>query len=150
MMQRVERPDPDVVTMVAAAVLREGKVLVMRERDEPYNGQWVVPQGYVKSRESLLEAAKREVREELGLDIAVKGLLGVYEDFINEGGRTMHIITVCFVGTEAGKGGPRASPEAVDFAWIDPSQQLNAFPRIVQRMLLDVKRRTRKFAGVLT
>src|SRR4051794_7607098 len=43
----------------------EGKVLCGQRADIPY---WQLPQGGVDENESILEAAKRELKEELGID----------------------------------------------------------------------------------
>jgi ADP-ribose pyrophosphatase YjhB (NUDIX family) len=143
---RNEVPDPDVAVMVAIAIIRDGKVLVIRERDEPYHDQWVVPQGYLKSNESLFEAVKREVREELNMEIMVKSLLNVYEDSVMVRGRVLHLVIVCFIGTEVGNDGPKASAEAVDFAWIDPSKDFKAGPKVLREILSDVRKKTRRFS----
>jgi putative (di)nucleoside polyphosphate hydrolase len=45
-----------------------GKVLCAERRDTP--GSWQMPQGGVKSEEPLLEAALRELKEEIGTDNA--------------------------------------------------------------------------------
>jgi ADP-ribose pyrophosphatase YjhB (NUDIX family) len=145
-MQSEEAPDPDVAVMVAIAIIRNGKVLVIRERDEPYHDQWVIPQGYLKTSESLLEAAKREVREELNMEIMVKCLLNVYEDFVTVGRRNLHLIIVCFIGTGVGNDDPKASAEAVDFAWIDPSKRFEAGSKVLREILSDVRKKTRRFS----
>ncbi|SNR62384.1 ADP-ribose pyrophosphatase YjhB, NUDIX family [Haloechinothrix alba] len=62
---------------VAAGVLftdDTGRVLMLRMT---YKDFWDIPGGYVEPGESPQAAAAREVREELGLDIAVGGLLAV-------------------------------------------------------------------------
>jgi ADP-ribose pyrophosphatase YjhB (NUDIX family) len=46
---------------------------------KPELGKWYLPAGFVEYDESPAEAAVREVREETGLDIALEGLLGVYQ-----------------------------------------------------------------------
>ena len=60
-------------TLVACAVLmdEQGRCLLnSRPQDKVYGGWWEFPGGKLEAMETAEEAAKREVREELGLDIA--------------------------------------------------------------------------------
>ena len=66
------------VTVGCAALLyKEGepKVLLVRRSD---NGQWCLPSGHLDAGESVREACVREVREEIGLEVEVESLLGLY------------------------------------------------------------------------
>lgn len=65
---------------VACAVLieRGGQVLLVRRRHKPGRGLWCLPCGFEDADESPEQAARREAREEIGLDVAIEGLLGVY------------------------------------------------------------------------
>lgn len=62
---------------VSAMVWRAGELLLMRRAD---NGLWGLPGGFVEIGESVAAAAKREVEEETGWQIAVGRLIGVYSD----------------------------------------------------------------------
>jgi 8-oxo-dGTP pyrophosphatase MutT (NUDIX family) len=64
------------VHVAAGCVMRdgEGRVLLLHTT---YKQDWEIPGGSVEAHESPREAARREVREELGLDVAVGGLLCV-------------------------------------------------------------------------
>jgi ADP-ribose pyrophosphatase YjhB (NUDIX family) len=52
-------------------VLHEGKVLVVRRAREPEKDRFDVPGGFLKFREDPVAAVKREVREELGIEVDV-------------------------------------------------------------------------------
>lgn len=64
---------------VAAAVLveKEGRVLLTRRVNEPHQGEWSLPAGFVNAGEDPARAAERECREETGLLVRVKDLLQV-------------------------------------------------------------------------
>ena len=128
----------DLVLLVAAAIVKEGKVLVVREEAEPYHGSWVLPQGHVKNGEGLPDAAAREVREEVGIQVEMVGIVGVYEDFATQDGQTTHLVIVCFEGRQTGDNPVRSTPEVIDSAWRDPSEEFDGAPQVVRRILKDV------------
>lgn len=74
------------VAAVAAVMVQDGKLLLIKRGVEPSRGKWSVPGGRVEFGETLIEAVKREVREETGLEIEVGPLAGVY-DLVVQGSR---------------------------------------------------------------
>ena len=72
MAYQYEYPHPAVTVDVVIFTIRndELKVLLIKRALEPFNGQWALPGGFVEMDESLLDAAKRELQEETGVDAA--------------------------------------------------------------------------------
>lgn len=62
--------------VVAGVIIRHGRVLVCQRRaDADHPGKWEFPGGKVESGESLPEALRRELREELAIEACVGRLL---------------------------------------------------------------------------
>ncbi len=58
--------------MVAGILQKDGRILVcQRERSDAYGLQWEFPGGKVKNGETLPEALRRELEEELGIEAEV-------------------------------------------------------------------------------
>ncbi len=64
---------------VACALVLNDKreVLLVKRRDEPDKGMWCLPIGFAEQRETIAEAALRELREEAGIEGRVIRLLDV-------------------------------------------------------------------------
>jgi ADP-ribose pyrophosphatase YjhB (NUDIX family) len=67
---------------VAAIILDEGRLLLVKRKQAPWKGYWNFPAGFLEIEEEPEEAVVREVKEEAGLIVRVKGfrLLFPYHD----------------------------------------------------------------------
>ena len=68
----------ELVMTVGCGVLvenQEGKVLLQKRSD---TGEWCVPGGALEPGETYVEAAAREVREEVGIEVSDLKLFGLY------------------------------------------------------------------------
>jgi len=65
-----------VPSAIASVVDEEGRVLLLERSDG--DDLWGFPGGAMEPGESAVEAVKREVREEVGLEVEPLGLIGVY------------------------------------------------------------------------
>jgi ADP-ribose pyrophosphatase YjhB (NUDIX family) len=65
---------------VAAAIPRTptGEIVLLRRGFDPAAGLWTFPGGFVDLGESVEEAAIRETREEIRVDLELTRLVGVY------------------------------------------------------------------------
>ena len=79
----------------------EGRILLIKRKFEPNKGRWSLPGGLLETGESLLDAGKREVREELGAELDVERLFHVSEELIrDEAGRVrFHFILIDFLAS---------------------------------------------------
>ncbi len=61
-----------------AMVERNGRILLVKRAHPPKIGWWCIPAGFMEWQEHPTQTAVREVREETGLDIRLKGFFEVY------------------------------------------------------------------------
>ena len=111
-------PKLAVVVLVEDA---QGRLLYMRRNHEPKMGAWAWPSGYVDAGEDVRDAARREVREETGVEIELDDLLGVWS-----GGGDPVVLLVWRARPAGGRLQP--GPEALEAAWRSPSELPPTFP----------------------
>jgi ADP-ribose pyrophosphatase YjhB (NUDIX family) len=76
----------------SAAVWRGNAVLLVQRAKDPMSEAWTFPGGHVEPGETELEAARRELLEETGVEADFTGLAGRYE--VVRPGR--HYVIHCF------------------------------------------------------
>jgi ADP-ribose pyrophosphatase len=62
---------------VGGVILQDGKVLLLLRKRPPEAGFWSLPGGRVEFMERVEDAAVRELREELGIEVEIESLLCV-------------------------------------------------------------------------
>jgi 8-oxo-dGTP diphosphatase len=61
-------PSVTVDVVVVARIEGRQKVLLVKRKKPPFQGQWAIPGGFVEPDEPLESAARRELREETGVE----------------------------------------------------------------------------------
>ena len=93
------------------------KILLTRRED---NNQWCLPSGGMEPGESATEACIREVKEETGLQVTIKRLIGIYttpgELIVYRDGNKIQLVALCFEAEIMG-GEFRLSPETTEYGY---------------------------------
>lgn len=108
---------------VSAAIIRGGKVLVVRRARRPALNLYTLPGGAVELGEPLTDALVREVREETSLSVEPVALAG-HRDVIArdaQGRIERHFVILCFAARWLA-GEPILNDELDDARWVDPSE----------------------------
>lgn len=109
-------------TVTAAIIWREGEVLLAKRPSKGLlGGMWEFPGGKVEKDETLQAGLMREIREELGAEIRVGDLIGIYQHAYTHFRITLHAFQ-CEVTS-----GKLIPIEAAALAWIHPAE-LKAYP----------------------
>ncbi|MBN1963185.1 MAG: GNAT family N-acetyltransferase, partial [Anaerolineae bacterium] len=66
------------IPAVGVLIEMEGGLVLIRRGHPPHQGRWALPSGFIEADESVEVAAMREAQEETGLEIALKGMVGVF------------------------------------------------------------------------
>ena len=113
-----EYPDRPAVG-VGAVIVRDGRALIVRRGHEPRKGEWSLPGGLVHLGESLADAARREVREETGLEVELGPIIETFDRIHrDDAGRIRyHFVIVDFVCWSPG-GDAVAGSDAEAVAWV--------------------------------
>jgi 8-oxo-dGTP diphosphatase len=130
------------VDIVVVTRGRTPKVLLIRRKRDPFAGAWAIPGGFIDMGETLEESARRELREETGLEV---GRLEQVHTFGDPGrdprGRT---IAVAFLArVDGANAAPKAADDAAEVGW----HPLNRLPPLAfdhADILAHVRRRLRE------
>lgn len=107
--------------VVEAIVEREERILLVKP-DRGYNeGQWTLPGGFLVYGESPKEAVRREVEEEIGVELQIGGLLNLHSHI---GDQNNYHWLLFFYGASIPGDAPQLSPQ-------HEIEELKWFPREV-------------------
>ena len=107
---------------VGVVIVSEGSILLVQRGREPGRGLWAVPGGKVRRGETMRDAARREAREETGLDVVVGDVVWVGEHIEHE----HHLVLVDFAASVTG-GRLAAADDADDVRWV-PLDDISGYP----------------------
>ena len=117
--------------VVAAIILKDGKVFATRRGYGEWKGWWEFPGGKIEAGETPQTALVREIREELDAEISVGGLLDTVEWDYPDFHLTMH----CYLCTLLSESMHLNEHEAAAWLTADTIRSVNWLPADV--ILLD-------------
>jgi ADP-ribose pyrophosphatase YjhB (NUDIX family) len=77
---------------VGGAVVKYGKLLMVRRASRRGHGNWQVPGGFVEQDETIEQAVVREVLEEAGVEGEVQGVLGLRNRYDADNGNSLYVV----------------------------------------------------------
>lgn len=95
--------------MTATLIPIDGGLVLVKRNCEPFVNDWCLPGGFIEARESPEESAAREVKEETGLEVDIKRILGAYSP-----GRGINVIILFYLADEKVRGKMCAGDDASD------------------------------------
>ncbi len=107
--------DPKVA--VIGLITSAEHVLLIRRGVDPGKGQWALPGGYMDAGEMPQEALHREILEEVGLEVVIDRLLGIYP--MATSSRVAGGIVIAYLATPVGDELPlvERNDDVDDAAW---------------------------------
>ncbi len=105
----------DLPNAASVALVRDGKVLLIKRAFAPYQNLWTFPGGRIEPGETIEQCAQRELREELGVTIRNPRPV-----MVQSLGRDGSFRLAIFATTDF-TGAITPSDEIADHLWVDPA-----------------------------
>ena len=111
---------------VGGAVVRDGRLLLVRRASRRGRGNWQVPGGFIEPDETIEDAVVREVAEESGVQAQVQGVLGIRSRYDPDNGNSLYIVMLM----SPLAGGPTPDAHEVDRAEYFTLKEIQALEQV--------------------
>ncbi len=102
--------------VVGCIIEKDNKFLLIQE-GKVEKGKWNQPAGWLDFKESVIEGAKREAKEETGLDIEITSFLGIYSGFRILEGKPINAVKFIFAAKPLSEKLNYPKDEIMDARW---------------------------------
>jgi len=122
---------------VGAVIKDNDRILLVKRRYEPSQGKWSIPGGVVELGETIRAAVKREMEEEVSLQIELEDIVDVIDNIVyDENGKIRyHYIITDFMARPTG-GELRTNFEATEARWFKSNELIDLDMTNTTRSLL--------------
>lgn len=141
------QPNQPILPSVHGVVINEFNEILLHQRED--SPLWAIPGGKIKIDESVEQCLKREMREELGVEVSAKRLLGVYTDpsyilaLDNQVQKVFLIVFLCVIK----KGKPKLTNETEEYRWFKKKDLsfIKSFPLVKEIALQALNNKSKVF-----
>jgi mutator protein MutT len=104
---------------VGAVIIKDGKILLEKRKNEPGKGKWSIPGGLVELGESVEQTVIREVKEETGLEVEKPEHIDVVDNVIrDENGEVKYHFVIIDYFVKLKGGTMKAMSDAEELRWV--------------------------------
>jgi mutator protein MutT len=104
---------------VGAVIIKDGKILLEKRKNEPGKGKWSIPGGLVELGESVEQTVIREVKEETGLEVEKPEHIDVVDNVVRDNNSEIkyHFVIIDYFVKLKG-GTMKATSDAEELRWV--------------------------------
>ena len=133
-----EYPESPIVG-VGGVIFDGASVLLAKRGQEPAKGTWSLPGGAVELGEKVLDALKREIREEVEIEIEVGGLIRVLDRILCDQDRRIryHYVIVDYWGWKiSGEPKPGSDTSEICFVSLEDIRKKDIHREVLETILM--------------
>jgi len=120
------KPETPLLTVDAVIPFEKDKLILIRRKNPPFQGELALPGGFVDIGETVEEACIRETKEETNTDVKIIKLIGVYSDPNRDPrGHTVTVAFLCEILPESATPTAQDDAEKLEFISLDTVNQLS-------------------------
>jgi len=149
----VKREYPESPIVGVGGVIFDGaSVLLARRGQEPAKGTWSLPGGAVELGEQVVDALKREIQEEIGIEIEVGGLVKVLDRVLRDEEERIryHYVIVDYWGWKvSGEPKPGSDTSEICFVPLEEIQKKDIHKDVLETILMAAELREQTKSQVI-